>query len=81
MTYVDRLVAPLLVIQGRNDSRCPARQMEEYIARARAGGKTLEVDWFDAGHGHGAVDMRIAWARRSIEFVEAALGIEAATPA
>jgi dienelactone hydrolase len=80
VTYVDRLAAPLLVIQGRNDSRCPARQMEEYVARARAAGKTLEIDWFDAGHGHGAVDMRIAWARRSIEFVEAALGIDNPTP-
>jgi dipeptidyl aminopeptidase/acylaminoacyl peptidase len=80
VTYVDRLAAPLLVIQGRNDARCPARQMEDYVARARAAGKTLEIDWFEAGHGHGAVDMRIAWARRSIEFVEAALGIENATP-
>jgi len=80
VTYVDRLAAPLLVIQGRNDSRCPARQMEDYVARARAAGKALEIDWFDAGHGHGAVDMRIAWTRRSIEFVEAALGIDAERP-
>jgi dipeptidyl aminopeptidase/acylaminoacyl peptidase len=80
VTYVDRLAAPLLVIQGRNDSRCPARQMEDYVARARAAGKALEIDWFDAGHGHGAIDMRIAWQRRSIEFVEAALGITNASP-
>jgi dipeptidyl aminopeptidase/acylaminoacyl peptidase len=81
VTYVDALAAPLLVIQGRNDARCPARQIEDYVERARAGGKTVEIDWFDAGHGHGAVDMRIAWTRRSIEFVEAALGIESPTPA
>jgi dipeptidyl aminopeptidase/acylaminoacyl peptidase len=81
VTYVDRLSAPILVIQGRNDSRCPARQMEEYVDRARAGGKTLEIDWFEAGHGHGAIEMRIAWTRRSIDFVEAALRIAAATPA
>jgi dipeptidyl aminopeptidase/acylaminoacyl peptidase len=80
VTYVARLVAPLLIIQGRNDARCPARQMEDYVSRARRAGKTLEIDWFDAGHGHGATEMRIAWCRRSIEFVERALGIEAASP-
>ncbi len=81
VTYVDRLTAPLLVIQGRNDARCPARQMEEYVDRAEALGKAIEIDWFDAGHGHGAVETRIAWCRRSIEFIEQALGIEAAAPA
>jgi dienelactone hydrolase len=81
VTYVDRLAAPLLVIQGRNDARCPARQMEEYVAEARRLGKSLEIDWFDAGHGHGAIEMRIAWCRRSIEFVESVLGIEGSTPA
>lgn len=77
VTYVDDLAAPLLIIQGRNDARCPARQMEDYVSRAQAAGKTLEIDWFDAGHGHGAIETRIAWCRRSIEFVEGALGIGA----
>jgi dipeptidyl aminopeptidase/acylaminoacyl peptidase len=81
VTYVDRLAAPLLVIQGRNDARCPARQMEEYVDRAQRLRKAIEIDWFDAGHGHGGVETRIAWCRRSIEFIEQALGIEAATPA
>jgi dipeptidyl aminopeptidase/acylaminoacyl peptidase len=80
VTYVHRLAAPLLIIQGRNDARCPARQMEEYVDQARALGKAIEIDWFDAGHGHGAVETRIAWCRRSIEFVERALGIDAAVP-
>jgi acetyl esterase/lipase len=80
VTYVDDLRAPVLIIQGRNDARCPARQMEDYVARARQAGKVLEIDWFDAGHGHGATDMRIAWCRRSIGFVERSLGIEAGSP-
>jgi dipeptidyl aminopeptidase/acylaminoacyl peptidase len=77
VTYVGNLRAPLLVIQGRNDARCPARQMEDYVERAAELGKDLTIDWFDAGHGHGAIEMRIAWCRRSIEFVEAKLGIAA----
>ena len=80
VTYVEQLSAPLLVIQGRNDARCPARQMEAYVGRARAAGKMLEIDWFDAGHGHGAVEMRIAWQRRAMTFVDAALGIEDTAP-
>jgi dipeptidyl aminopeptidase/acylaminoacyl peptidase len=75
LTYVEDLRAPLLVIQGRNDARCPARQMEVYVERARQAGKDLTIDWFEAGHGHGAIDTRVAWCRRSIEFVESKLGI------
>jgi dipeptidyl aminopeptidase/acylaminoacyl peptidase len=51
VTYVDALAAPLLIIQGRNDARCPARQIEPYIARAQELGKDVTVDWFDAGAG------------------------------
>ena len=76
VTYVDQLRAPLLIIQGRNDARCPARQMEDYVGRAERLGKDVTIDWFDAGHGHGATQTRIDWCRRAIEFVEARLGIE-----
>jgi len=76
VTYVDRLAAPLLIIQGRNDARCSARQMEDYVERATRLGKDVTIDWFDAGHGHGAIETRVAWCRRSIEFVETALGLE-----
>ena len=76
VTYVDDLAAPLLIVQGRNDARCPARQIEGYIARAEALGKDISVDWFEAGHGHGATQTRVDWCRRAIEFVESKLGIE-----
>jgi dipeptidyl aminopeptidase/acylaminoacyl peptidase len=50
ITYVDRVQAPILVIQGRNDARCPARPMEMYEARMRELGKPIEVHWFETGH-------------------------------
>ncbi len=78
VTYVEQLRAPLLIIQGRNDARCPARQMEDYVARANGFGKDVTIDWFDAGHGHGATQTRIDWCRRAIEFVESRLGIDGA---
>jgi hypothetical protein len=48
--------------------------MEVYVDEARRLGKPIEIDWFDAGHGHGATDTRIAWARRTMEFADKALG-------
>jgi dipeptidyl aminopeptidase/acylaminoacyl peptidase len=50
ITYADRVRAPVLIIQGRNDLRTPARPIEAYEARMRDLGKQIEVDWFDAGH-------------------------------
>jgi dipeptidyl aminopeptidase/acylaminoacyl peptidase len=49
-SYVEQVQAPLLILQGRNDTRCPPRQLEAYEARLRALGKPVEVHWFEAGH-------------------------------
>jgi dipeptidyl aminopeptidase/acylaminoacyl peptidase len=54
LTYCEHVDAPVLIIQGRNDTRCPARQVELYEARMRELGKPIEVVWFDAGHAAGA---------------------------
>jgi dipeptidyl aminopeptidase/acylaminoacyl peptidase len=50
ITHAERVQAPILVIQGYNDSRCPAGQMARYEARMKSLGKPIEVLWFDAGH-------------------------------
>ena len=70
MTYVEHLRAPLLIIQGKNDRRCPPRSIEVYEKRARELDKEIEVVWFDAGHGsrqteesiaHQELMLRFAW--------------------
>lgn len=75
ITYVDRVQAPVLVIQGRNDVRCPARPMELYEARMREQGKQIEVRWFETGHVGSAMDVEqgvsdheamLAFARRVV---------------
>ena len=38
ITYVDAVRAPLLILAGENDSRCPIRQIWNYVARLRARG-------------------------------------------
>ena len=73
LTYAERVAAPILVIQGRNDTRCPARQMEIYEARLRGLGKPIEVIWFDAGHGSLRVEEQIAHQARMLAFAQAIL--------
>jgi dipeptidyl aminopeptidase/acylaminoacyl peptidase len=50
ITYVEQVRAPLLVIQGENDTSCPARQMKVYEEKLLALGKQIEVHWFNGGH-------------------------------
>ena len=81
---VARVRAPLLIIQGRNDSRTPARPVEVYAERLRALGKTVEVEWFETGHVGGFADteLGIAHQERMLRFVQAVLdGSLPATPA
>lgn len=68
ITYAEQVQAPILVIQGRNDTRCPARQMEVYEARLKALGKSIQVHWFDAGHVAGDMEQAIAHQALKLQF-------------
>ncbi len=68
ITYAAQVTAPLLVIQGRNDLRCPPRQMERYAERMQSLGKPFEIDWFDAGHGGLETEQFIAFQERLLGF-------------
>lgn len=69
MTYVEQIKAPILIIQGRNDTRCPPRSIEVYKARMKELGKPIEVHWFDAGHGSLDVEQQIDHQERMLHFV------------
>lgn len=75
MADVARVQAPLLIIQGRNDSRTPARPVEVYAERLLALGKQVEVDWFEAGHSGGFADpeLGIAHQERMMRFARGVL--------
>lgn len=73
LTYVDDVQCPLLIIQGRNDTRCPPRQMEVYFERLQALGKDAEIEWFDAGHGLFVREQQIEHFARMLQFVHRAL--------
>jgi dipeptidyl aminopeptidase/acylaminoacyl peptidase len=68
ITYVEHVRALLLVIQGRNDTRCPDRQMEAYIDRLKEQGKPIEVYWFEAGHGSLEVEEQIKQQEMMLQF-------------
>jgi dipeptidyl aminopeptidase/acylaminoacyl peptidase len=78
ISYVSQVRAPVLVLAGENDPRCPIRQVDNFLDALAARGRTADgVDYqvlrFDAGHGslvvaeaakHTAVE--IAFARSHI---------------
>ena len=59
ITYAQHVKAPVLIIQGRNDTRTPPRSVEAYEAKMKALGKAIKVHWFDAGHGSLVMDQAI----------------------
>ena len=50
MTYVDRVSAPVLLIAGEHDSRCPLGQVMTYAHALRVRGKEVAVHLYPTGH-------------------------------
>jgi dipeptidyl aminopeptidase/acylaminoacyl peptidase len=74
ITYAEAVKAPLMIIQGSNDTRCPPRQMRGYEDKMRALGKQIELHWFEAGHGSLAMDTSIEHQEIFMRFAYRVLG-------
>lgn len=74
ITYAENVTAPVLIIQGRNDTRCPVRQMNVYLDRMAELGKDVRVQWFDAGHGSLQVKEQVAHMQKMLDFAYEVLG-------
>jgi predicted esterase len=59
----------VLVTAGRNDPRCPIRQIDNYVARLRELGKPAEEYRYDAGHGSMVVDEVVREMVAELDFV------------
>jgi dienelactone hydrolase len=70
LTWVDAVRAPVLVVAGANDPRCPIRQIDTYLDALTACGHVHEVYRYDAGHGSAVVDERIRQVRIALDFVD-----------
>jgi dipeptidyl aminopeptidase/acylaminoacyl peptidase len=68
ITYVDAVAAPVLVVAGANDPRCPIRQVDNYLAALDERGKPHEVYRFDAGHGSLVVEETIRQVEVALDF-------------
>lgn len=68
ITYAENVVAPVLIIQGRNDTRTPARQLELYEIKMRGLGKPVELHWFEAGHVIGGSELGLQHMEIMLEF-------------
>jgi dipeptidyl aminopeptidase/acylaminoacyl peptidase len=77
ITYVDRVRAPVMLLVGQNDPRCPSRSAEIYIDRLRALAAVHEVYRYDAGHGSLVIDERIRQIGAQIAFIAKHLGTPA----
>ncbi len=68
ITHVESVRAPVLVVAGANDPRCPIRQIENYLGRLDELGKPHEVYRFDAGHGSLVIEETIRQVETALSF-------------
>ena len=59
ITYVDRVTAPVLILAGENDSRCPIRQIDNYADALRARGREVDLYRYTTGHSSFVVEERV----------------------
>ena len=50
MTYVDRAEAPVLVIAGEKDPRCPPEGIMPWVDALASRGITVDVHFYPEGH-------------------------------
>ncbi len=74
ITHVERVRAPVLILAGENDPRCPIRQIDNYVTRLRELGKSHDVYRYDAGHGSLVIEETIRQMHAQIAFVAKHLG-------
>jgi len=68
--HLERIKAPLLIVAGQNDPRCPPTQIDEVTSVIRANGVEVEaIVYPNEGHGISRAENRLDYDRRTVEFV------------
>ena len=70
INFADSVVAPVLFVIGRNDSRCPYAQAMAYVDKLAAREHPHEVYLFETGHGSFDVDERVRQVGTILAFLE-----------
>jgi dipeptidyl aminopeptidase/acylaminoacyl peptidase len=68
MTYVDRVLAPVLLIAGEHDSRCPLGQVMVYAHALRARRHPVDVYLYSEGHHANDMGEQIRHMELALEF-------------
>jgi dipeptidyl aminopeptidase/acylaminoacyl peptidase len=67
--YVDRVSAPLMILAGEHDSRCPIRQILNYTDRLAARDHPHELYLYPTGHAPRQIEERIHQTAMVLEFL------------
>lgn len=72
VTYAEDIAAPILLIHGKNDVRCPPRQIKDFEKILKESQKSVEIEWFDSGHvgEFSNTDLGIRMMKRAVQFVK-----------
>ncbi len=68
MTYVDRAVAPVLIIAGEQDPRCPVEGITPWVDALRSRGVPVDVHMYPEGHHANSVDQRVHHMQLILDF-------------
>ncbi|MEM0118754.1 MAG: S9 family peptidase [Conexivisphaerales archaeon] len=69
--FIKDIVAPVLLIAGANDPRCPVEEAEQAKEELEKNGKLVETRFYsDEGHGFRKTANRIDAYKRAIDFIE-----------
>jgi dipeptidyl aminopeptidase/acylaminoacyl peptidase len=69
LTYIDDVRTPVLILAGDHDSRCPIRQILNYVEALEARGLTFEMYRFEAGHGSLVIEERVRQMAAQLAFI------------
>ncbi len=69
ITYIDNVRTPVLILAGDHDSRCPIRQILNYLEALQARALPHEVYRFEAGHGSLVIEERVRQMAAQLAFV------------
>src|SRR5436309_4381974 len=70
-TYIHKVKAPLLVLQGENDPRVPKEEAEQVVDSLKKDGKVVDAHYYsNEGHGFEKRENRIDAIRRSVDWFD-----------
>lgn len=73
ITYANEFDAPILIIQGSNDSRTPAEPIRKFEKRLKELDKEIEVLWYEAGHIGPTTEQWIEFQQQMMDFANSKL--------